>query len=170
MRGVFIAGLCGAVRSRMQQYGVPLEQGWEIAAFLGLGETWLDAPDGLAEIVIRSCPDHEEEADALRQLFHGRCLALERLGTPQALDDRLTLGRSLIERVANAMCHHLEGDYRTFEVENRGVHWFNPMPRHLEATRGLVGIFEVRPEQTTGIGNHGRGKLQPALPLVPPTS
>lgn len=164
MRGVFIAGLCGAVRSRMQPYGVPLEQGWEIAAFLGLGETWLDAPDGLAEIVIRSCPDHEEEADALRQLFHGRCLALERIGTPQALAHRRALGRSLIERVATEMCHHLEGDYRSFEVENNGVRWFDPRPRHLEATRSLVGIFKIRPKPTTGIGDHrGRGSSDPLL-------
>ena len=153
MRDVFIATVCEAVRSRMQPYGAPLEQGWEIAAFMGLGETWLDAPDNLAEIVTRACPDYEVEADALRQLFHGRYLALEQIGTPQALDHRETLGRSLIGCVASAMCQHRDGDYRSFEVENNGVHWFDPEPRHLEATRSLVGIFEIRPERITGIGD-----------------
>jgi hypothetical protein len=108
---------------------------------------WLDAPDSLADVITRARPDYEDEADTLRQLFHGRRLALERLGTPDALRSRVTLSRSLIERVAEAMCQHLEGDYRSFEVENNCVHWFNPQPRHLEATRSLVGIFEIRPER-----------------------
>ncbi len=153
MTDAFVAEICGAVRSLMQPYGAPFERGSEIAAFLGFGETWLDAPDSLAEVITRKCPDYEAEADTLRQLFHGRCLALERLGTPEALRRRVTLGRLLIARVTRAMSHHLEGDYRTFEVENNGVHWFDPNPRHLEATRGLVGIFEIRPD--------------PAIPLLP---
>ena len=159
LRDVSVAGLCEAVRSRMQPYGAPLERGWEIAAFVGLGETWLDAPDSLAEIVTRECPDHEEDTDALRQLFRGHCIALEQLGTPEALNHRVTIGRSLIKRVADAMREHLEGDYRFFEVENNGVHWFDPQPRHLEATRSLVGIFELRPMETAEVGEPKRGQV-----------
>ncbi len=158
MAYVFLVELCQSIRSRMLAYGAPFEEGWEIAAFMGLGETWLDAPDCLAEIVIRTCPDYETEANRLRQLFRGRCVTLQRIGTPEALRRRETLGMALTQRVASAMSRHFESDYRSFEVENNGVHWFDPRPRLLEATRGLVGIIEIRPDPTCPLLLPGEGE------------
>lgn len=164
LRGTIPARLCEAVRSRLRPYWAPLELGREVAAFLGLGETWLEAPGNLAEIVTRECPDYVQEADGLRQRYHGRCITLEHVGTPEALNHRVMLGRSLVERVTDAMSQHLEGDYRYFEVENNGVHWFDPQPRQLEATRSLVGIFEVAPEGERRVRlSVEPGRTQPAI-------
>lgn len=165
--GGLVSAFGDIVRARMEPCYLDLGDGTEVVRFVGLGETWMRAPNGLVEMLYQESPVYRIRAEDFGMDFDEICLRLEWLGTEQALAFRGALAKQVIASLAADMSNRFGGTYISFETDNPGIPWFNQQPRHLEATSSLVGVAEVvrSPSIAVASADHCHGLHSHSLPL-----